>query len=111
MSPTEKTLTERDAVLRERAAFANGAAWGPGWHRESDLDEAAKRYPLPKVIRPRVVCMGWSEARIVDGRVETRGLGGSGEWRANFTTVEQLRELASLIDNPTEEVEDVGGAS
>jgi hypothetical protein len=57
---TDKTVTEREAVLRERAAFVAGLldAYIPAAHAEFAPGAAARavrRYPLPKVTRPRVV--------------------------------------------------------
>lgn len=62
MNMDEKTVAEREAVLRERAAFIAGVkaildAQGDhaiGRWRGSDVI-AAERYPLPKVTRPRVI--------------------------------------------------------
>lgn len=74
---TDKTVTEREAVLRERKAFFAGAEHqyyelGRALDRDRDLnagkrtlinsitpyrvkEEAQQRYPLPKVSRSRVV--------------------------------------------------------
>ncbi len=65
----EKVLTERDAVLRERAAFRVGVDYGASnvdsrglVHGEAHAGgcrwctaEEKRRYPLPKLKRPRVV--------------------------------------------------------
>lgn len=56
----DKTVTEREAVLREREAFARGAQWawlnnyaesyGAKFNHEGYVDlRAAERYPLPRI--------------------------------------------------------------
>jgi hypothetical protein len=110
---TDKTVTEREAVLRERKAFYCGAA------HQHDTDaggnqvweEGRRRYPLPKVTRPRVVRdrEGW-KWQCIDGRIQWSGPRG---WRfadvmtyAVRVTPERVVLWADLLANPTEDVED-----
>jgi hypothetical protein len=53
----EKKYTEREVIQRERRAFCEGVSAGPvmGEPWLGTGAEAVKRYPLPKVTRPRVV--------------------------------------------------------
>jgi hypothetical protein len=128
---TDKTVTEREAVLRERAAaeavldafktafarmekgyrdWAKAAplAWWPCHMRTHDI---AKMFPLPKVTRPRVVRdrEGW-KWQCIDGRIQWSGPRG---WRfadvmtyAVRVTPERVVLWADLLANPTEDVED-----
>lgn len=109
------SISEKDAILRERAAFEKGAEWG---HHIAPLvgyqdAEAQRRYPLPKVTRPREKkdCAGvrWRALGSTvqwclypDGNwndVDTRGCG------AMYLTVERVILIADLLANPTEEVD------
>jgi hypothetical protein len=51
------SISEKDAVLREREAFLEGVAYEraafPIWSARPK-EQASQRYPLPKVTRPRV---------------------------------------------------------
>src|SRR5690349_19607671 len=122
-----KTVTEREAVLRERAAWVAGVqaelrrsldAQAP---EKSLMREATERYPLPKVERPRVVTdakgHGW---RLVDRKLEIRtsmGVGwslvGNALTDGRCSVIDpvsfgpaSLRAIADLLDNPIELVED-----
>lgn len=123
-----KTITEREAVLRERAAFRT-ALFDLAGHSMQEADEAAaKRYPLPKVERARVVCDPANEKRqwrVIDGDLETRVCGSTNafdrEWRRflpqSFTkddekarpvpvTFDRIARWVDLFTRPTEEVEE-----
>lgn len=113
----DKTVTEREAVLRERTGYYAGYVDGvcaadPGAViSPSHIQErAAKRFPLPKVTRPRVVADSEGNAwRVVDGNLECRDA--VNEWtrvRHCGITAERLRMWADLLANPTEEVEEEG---
>jgi hypothetical protein len=121
---SETTVTEREAVLRERKAFREGALAAvnepPQWHHQIDT-AAARRYPLPRVQRPRVVRDPHDdyeqEWRVVNGRLEFRppyGQWGEAHKRTDaiydgsclFPTPERIRMWADLLTNPTEQVED-----
>jgi hypothetical protein len=128
---SDKTVTEREAVLRERAAFAEGASWQRYRGPSADVlasarlslteAEAAHTYPLPRVTRPRVVRDPHDdygqEWRVVNGRLEFRppyGQWGEAHKRTDaiydgsclFPTLERIRMWADLLANPTETVED-----
>jgi hypothetical protein len=110
-APQAARYTERDMVMAQREAFMRG--WHHGltqepadptelaWYRS----EAVKRYPLPKVVRPRVVTDSeGTQWKVVDG-----GIVG---FRPPSCTVQRIpdKELvtiwADLFANPTETVED-----
>lgn len=104
----EKTVTERDCVLREREAFKAGArAWerhrSSGW---AGYDaEAARHYPLPRQFR--IVKIGGLDYRFVDGRFEYRDPNGQGwvpsENGLNHPGVTQdLDKYVDLMNNPME---------
>ena len=132
----EKTYTEREVVKRERDAFYDGAAWRANRAMElSDRaftfintreyrDAAEKRYPLPKVRRPRVekfpaVGGGICRVKLIDGQAwYTFGYLADAKWfsvqdeitKGNSTMAENIEQLVdairSLRANPTETVED-----
>jgi hypothetical protein len=115
---SDKTVTEREAVLRERDAFKQGAEFAGGY-RDSDLRqiEVARRYPLPKVTRPRVVrdpldaSIEWTVLddhlhwRRVVGYIATEWMLGPQGAPLGHVTAEMCRVWADLLDNPTETVE------
>lgn len=137
-------MTERDVIQRERAAFAEGVHWthayahqawmfktdNAAYRRDERLAlpllqleavgvEAARRYPLPKVTRPRVVKdTDGTRWRISEGRLQFMRGGGDwlcmlGESRSGsdrygmglVPTPERIRLWADLLANPNEEVE------
>lgn len=121
------TVTEREAVLREREAFDNGAtcarlALQCKQASQRSLEEIAKRdYPLPKITRPRVVrdfsLDTTREFRVVDGVIQARDIGrlnqewgteGLRGWKVDAAVI---RTFADLLANPTEEIEDDGSVS
>ena len=113
--PHNPTVTERQAVLRERAAFIQGSDWRymhsrpkavPGDITDLERATAAERYKLPKTTRPRVVKdpedagVRWT---IRGGRLrlyDTDHLG------AFEPTRDRVALWADLLANPTEEVDD-----
>lgn len=123
----EKKYTERDVVMRERAAFAKGRCMSQHEMHEEELpciacnQRARHLYPLPSVTRPRVVrdvtsgmAGGGYEWRVVNGGIQWRPLGDM-TWRAPasdgvvhgmYLFPERVRTLADLLANPTETVED-----
>lgn len=108
-------ITERDAVLREREAYAKAMhrARCPEYNVcEPCKRRAAEAYPLPKVTRPRVVTdsIGAMCYRVVNDVTEWADVDAD-NWRPMMVKVndlipEQLAALADLWTNPTEEVED-----
>lgn len=108
----QPTVTERQAVERERAAWvegaicwAGGAVSGPGILSEL----AAQTYPMPKITRPRVVVDEFGvEWTVVDGEVVPNVYGaGGGSSAADYnTTTKRILLWADLLNNPTEEVEE-----
>lgn len=83
-----KMVSEREAVLRERAAFVVGltsACWRDPGTEKSALSvaaaEAARVYPLPKISRPRVV-----HTRSQDGQKELHVCRNEWRPRANSTS-------------------------
>lgn len=126
---SEKMISERDAVMRERAASAKArcAALYSALPHPLNTDheghifapceacrrKAVERYPL-KVTRPRVVAdSGGCWWRFVNGNLEVREGNAGCAWYAHdqykyWLTLERVKLLADLIASPTEEVEDVG---
>lgn len=115
------TVTEREAVLRERAAFENGVnsmfienavpATSETSEACSRLEaEAATRYPLPKVTRARVlkndtVFGSAYEFTVIDGTIKERLYGGSWKTPSGWLlTADVVDAWADLLANPTEEV-------
>lgn len=127
MSDEPKVLTERDARNRERAAFLAGAAamWGkdavPCLDTVRDayvevVADAKRRYPLPKVERPRVVRdphgYGYWKAGRECGRDCLLRSGTDcedGTWviAGDYVQIsaERVKLWANLLENPTELVE------
>lgn len=114
----EKKYTERDLVLAKREAFADGIAFRyaqtldlPDHRLHCDTVEARRRYPLPKVTRPRVVRVEGRqrdmEYRVIGNDVQFRSTKHKGaDWQSSSLTPSALRELADLLANPTETVEE-----
>jgi hypothetical protein len=121
-----KTVTEREAVLRERDAVQRTvvALWdrikrGDALHNWEGSESLAKRlYPLPLVTRPRVVrdpldaSIEWT---VLDDHLHWRRVAGyiATEWMLGpqgaplgHVTAEMCRVWADLLANPTEDVED-----
>lgn len=111
----EKTVTEKEAILRERAAFVFGAKRWPDMQNVC-VEEAKRRYPLPLITRPRVVTdKDGSEWRVAGSRVECR-VGPNEPFRASSAERDLAmqirvdekfrREFASLLLEPNETVPD-----
>lgn len=121
----EKKYTEREAVLREQAAFSagvdslyvqpeieGGPFTGAAAHRVKKL--AVERYPLPKVTRPREALDEHGRRwRHVDGRFEMLRLVPGAHWEDINTsgavvslTPHRVAMWADLLANSTEEVDD-----
>lgn len=122
-APVPGSVTEREAVLREREAYRAGIAAERAVvcerMRIGKPMPAAERYPLPKVTRPRVV-------RERDGEVEWTLIGGQLHWRwtregnapwmagprgvvMGDVTPAMARAWDDLFTTPTETVDDDGG--
>ena len=122
----QKMISEREAVMRERAAFVAGAErfaceGCKGLAPDYAGKEAAERYPLPTVTRPRVV----TDPHLRDDSVSWRVFDGVIQYRENrdamldsiidsswvvgppqfIPTAERVAMWADLLANPTEEVE------
>jgi hypothetical protein len=122
-----KTLSEKEAVMRERVAFAKGM-------RENRCDpqvcacpacataihEATRRYPLPRIRRPRVVADNREghrrEFRVFEGQMQTRSIRQpywscveNGHTNADGTGLAidavRVKLWADLLASPLEEVE------
>lgn len=111
--PTPRTMkpeTKRE-ILIARRAFEAGA-WYVGWNSESARQDAASRYPLPKITRPRVVKDSkgtfW---RVLGDKIQFSNDGVS--WPGADSShpfcivqAERVHIFHDLYTNPTEEVED-----
>ena len=107
-------MTERETVLRERAAFRAGIEFaaheriGSG-HLQPCQDCArgiVTRYPLPLVTRPRVVEIQGALYRVGEnGRLQQQS---AGAWVETYVRLdaERVKCFAALLENPTEIVED-----
>jgi hypothetical protein len=112
------TITEREAVRRERAAYARAMMIHGGQSWDEAHCAAGRVYPLPKVTRPRVVQdpnKPYRWFRVIGGEVYAKTTRYSdGEWTplaGNWSipaTPEMIRLWVDLLANPTEEVEDDG---
>jgi hypothetical protein len=117
-----KTVTEREAVLRERRAYILGlqdACWRDPETEEDAMAraeiDAARRYPLPRVTRPRVVRDPEHRPalwRLRNGALEVL-IDGTESWHVYPRSGEGLKATgarlnvwADLLANPTETVED-----
>jgi hypothetical protein len=122
------TVTEREAVLRERAAFEKGWRgqydWfdrvrtsneqqgnNPptnAWNSGAATTEAARRYPLPKVTRPReVIFQGCTFRWTAGGGLQVRMSDKVWASLDGIAIIESRRAvLADLLANPTEEVDE-----
>lgn len=106
------TFTARELVLCERAAFLAGINARPSLGDEwcGAACEAAKRYPLPTVTRPRVVVdphsglVRWyvdGQGQIVHEQIGPEFTLMADSW----PTPERVALWADLLANPTETVE------
>lgn len=130
MSDTESknvTMTQREFVMAQRAAWRSGVDFGTGLKRPHEYPDhpcaacdrkAAELFPLPKVTRPRVVAdphslqMFWRVGVMGNG---TNGLqsarsADASEWVVcgNYglaITPERIKLWADLLENPSETVE------
>lgn len=96
--------TEREMIETERKAFRAGAYWGTsnrydGYARA----EAERRYPLPKVERPRLVRIGVDSYRVKDGVLQIMDCCHDA-WHASSYDATVVHVLADMIANPTETV-------
>lgn len=124
----QPTVTERQAVERERAAYIEGQCRANIWLNANGLREAAsahaggpfwtdlaaKRYPLPKVRRLREVYIGFLPYRFnpATSVFETSFRSGHWESSGNFDggsparwLIANIGTLADLKANPWEEVD------
>ena len=109
MTSDEKQYTERDLVLARREGFERGAVAlaSRGAFEDVARTEAERRYPLPKVTRPRVVTRtDIVEIRIMDGVLQYRGAGcGWSVYRQVYWSPGMQDAMRDLLANPTEEVD------
>jgi hypothetical protein len=112
--PTPR-ITEREAVLRERAAYVRGCGRGRLLYSLAGCDgiSAREEYPLPEITRPRVVQHEGNYFRVEQGDALSHSRNGVyfGSLRTfKGITVDAalVRVLADLLANPTETVEDNG---
>lgn len=125
----EKKYSERDMALAKREAWVSGRGMGitdayANARRDEWKEEAARRYPCPRVTRPRVVRdpqmthygpasghvgdLYWS---VRDGRLIPVDHGGKyvEVWEHDtdtYPTTNRVRLWADLLANPLETVED-----
>jgi hypothetical protein len=108
MSTTDTALngvvTEREARLRERAAFEAGAHYFVDPGAGSPAAESRRRYPILKKV-PRVVTVAGREYRVNASRVEYR-LSQHQAWVPSTMQPHAVEAVTGLIANPFEEVEE-----
>lgn len=104
-----KKYTEREYVLAQRDAFMAGLADPIQYWGKDALQEARKRYPLPRVTRPRVVkdATGW-EWMLADGSQLRYRASFASDWSdsLNLGAKGRIAALRDLLANPTETVEE-----
>lgn len=122
-----KLYTERDIVLakrlgceRERLIFLRSCGGSANGDAREARAYAAHEYPLPKIVRPRVVrdlSIDTSrEFRVIGERFEARNFTEpGGEWTISAfggwcLDVHVVRLFADLLASPTEEIDDDGSA-
>lgn len=106
-------MTEEEAVLRERTAYAKALILEGGYGPRLAAEAAKAKYPLPKKLRivniPRPNG-SYSSWKVVDGVLYCQTVPG-GQWYKSGDTVFSsfgvmraidVLELAHLINNPTE---------
>lgn len=102
-------ITEKEAVLRERAAFAKGA-WTYVATTFADAEHGAERlYPLPKITRPREEVFGGLKYLVRDGCLMMIYTGGPVPLSSGLgaiKTIGDAKRLLALFDNPLETIED-----
>lgn len=117
MANDEKKYNEKDAVLRERAAFVRGSVL----HRNAgcprgEIESVAKGYyPLPKITRLRVAKVTltagiafrfrWRNGRLEWANIGTEDWSGYG-WIGECDAEILIPVAADLLANPTETVEE-----
>lgn len=109
-------ITEKEAVLRERAAAELAiTSWvSPAVRdREADREDWINRtFPLPKVTRPRVVVDPETDSRhfsVRGGMLHHQWDGGTWEtiaWRGIMPTLARVRLWVDLLERPNEDVEE-----
>lgn len=120
---SDNSITEREAVLRERAAFIRGSVWERSFATSCSAEQRAEKlFRLPKVTRPRTEKDPHPEFhqmwKAEDGQLYFSFGGADKGWflvdEKNRTiyrdsvcwpTPERIRLWADLLDRPTEEVE------
>lgn len=118
----DASVSERDAVLRERAAAIRALAYFHVYSTPAERDGFVRNmFPLPKISRPRVVTESSTGSlarwRVTNGELEwSRQREGwsalaTSAARGMYITAERAILLADLLANPTEEVEDDGSAA
>ena len=116
---TDKLISEAEAVRRERKAFRQGVNHHRGCSCHSEpccdddpkcraaIEEAKRRYPLPKKVVPRVVTdKAGDEWRVVDDKLEYRSRVAFDRERWYQWTYLMPSVIADLFARPTEEVPD-----
>ena len=105
-------ITEKEAVMRERAAAHWGwAIYSPPRDNSCFATACEKRFPMPRVTRPRVVTDrdGYT-FRVEGGEVQYRGTGASwyqvGLNNSISVNQERIRLWADLLNSPLETVEE-----
>lgn len=108
-------MTEREQIDRDRAIFTLGArAHGASVDYAKQLAEVT--FPYPKVTRHRILTLSGGGLRSVrDGVIYyAQNRGSTSEfcrerltWHPTSMTAQDALDLAALVLNPTEEVDDV----
>jgi len=98
--------SERELILAKREGYVSGIKEWSGVSDSYCADMAKRKFPLPKVTKPREIEMMWwgpRRYRFVDGKFWYSM--DKGDWNPSTMTTTDITNLYELIANPTEEVD------
>jgi hypothetical protein len=105
-----KTYTEKELRLAQRRAFFTGIRFHT-YDGRAPYEEAARKYPLPTITRPRVIDAEDARGNPVKLKIENGKVWRSGsrlgadEWYESWYGPAYYTAVAELAKNPTETVD------